>query len=66
MKKNIIYIGEWNRNTYNGHGKMWWYPDYEAMEKQDDTFAETYTGEWINGIFQQKVQNKTTVRNKAK
>ena len=52
MKKNIIYIGQWNRNTYNGHGKMWWYPNYEALENQDDTHAQTYTGDWINNKHQ--------------
>ena len=46
-KRNIVYIGEWNKNTYNGEGKMWWYPTYEALEKEDDTHAQTYTGQWI-------------------
>ena len=31
---------------------MWWYPDYEALEKQDDSHAQTYTGQWINNKHQ--------------
>lgn len=41
-------MGEWNRNTYNGQGKMWWFPSYEALETNDDSNAPTYNGRWIN------------------
>ena len=50
--RNIVYIGQWHKNTYNGEGKMWWYPNYDALETNDDTHAQTYTGRWINNKHQ--------------
>lgn len=40
------------RNTYNGQGKMWWYPTHEDLENQDDLHAQTYTGAWIDNKHQ--------------
>lgn len=51
-KRNIVYEGQWMKNTYNGEGKMWWYPSHEDLENNDDTHAQTYTGRWIDNKHQ--------------